>query len=96
MLLKHDKITKIISLTSQYSPVVIGIFGSYARNESMPDSDLDILIDFHDKVNLLDIIGMEQAISDALDIKVDLVTKQSLDTLIEASVYNDLKIIYEG
>ena len=61
-------------------PLKVGIFGSYARGENSPNSDLDILVylDYSKKISLLDLIGIEQEISDALGIKVDLVTEKSL------------------
>ena len=38
---KHKK-----ELSDKYSIKEIGIFGSYARDEEKPDSDIDILIEF--------------------------------------------------
>ena len=64
---------------SKYSPSLVGIFGSYARNEQTTSSDIDILIDFEHKVTLLDLIGLEQELSELLGIKVDLVTVKSVN-----------------
>lgn len=67
----------IIHHLSPLRPSRIGIFGSYARNENKPGSDLDILvsIEYSTRPSLLDIIGIEQDLSDTLGIKVDLVTE---------------------
>lgn len=46
---------KIITYLSQYNPVKIGIFGSYARNEDTAESDIDILVDFKKTLNLFDL-----------------------------------------
>lgn len=37
---------QIIDITSKFNPKMIGIFGSFARGENNPNSDLDILFDF--------------------------------------------------
>lgn len=68
----------IKSTLQKINPSFVGIFGSYARGDYNSQSDLDILIDFNSKVNLLDVIGLEQELSENLGIKVDLVTRRSL------------------
>ena len=50
----------IIEVLDPYDPERIGIFGSYARNEEKPDSDLNILVSFSKSLNLLQLIGLEQ------------------------------------
>ena len=69
---------------------MIGVFGSYARNEQTKESDLDLLIDFNSKINLLDLIGLEQELSEVLGIKVDLVTKRSVKENLLPFIQKDL------
>ena len=58
----------------------IGIFGSYVRGEEKEGSDLDVLVEFEEdaKLSLLDVVGLEIALSDLLGVKVDLVEKKNL------------------
>jgi len=65
-------------LAAQYAVKELGIFGSYVRGEQQPDSDLDILIDFDEYPSLLEFIGLEQSLSEQLDLPVDLVMKSDL------------------
>ena len=83
----------IKTVLSPFQPQEIGIFGSYARNENKPESDLDILVSFGQRVNLFELIGMEQELSDQLGLKVDLVTRQSLSPLLSNLVEKDLQMI---
>ncbi|TVR40589.1 MAG: DNA polymerase beta [Cryomorphaceae bacterium] len=83
----------IKDVLSAYKPIMIGLFGSYARGEQNSKSDLDLLVDFDDNVNLLDIIGMEQELSARLGIKVDLVTRRSLHPRLKEYVERDLIIL---
>ena len=74
----------------KFEPSLVGIFGSYARNEYNNTSDLDILIDFEKNVNLLDLIGLEQELSELLGIKVDLVTVRSVNQKLNSNIQRDL------
>ncbi|MFM2226228.1 MAG: hypothetical protein RJA07_2430 [Bacteroidota bacterium] len=86
----------IISTIMPYKPIMIGLFGSYSRNEETSKSDIDLLVDFSSQINLFDIIGIEQKLTDELKIKIDLVSKNALHTSIKPYVENDLKIIYHA
>ena len=83
----------IIEMMSKFNPKMVGIFGSYARKENTRDSDLDILVDFDQTPNLLEIIGLEQELSERLGVQVDLVTLQSLHPLLKEKVQNDLILL---
>jgi predicted nucleotidyltransferase len=50
------------------------IFGSVARGQSRPSSDLDVLVEMEPGRTLLDLVGLEQELGDALGRHVDVVT----------------------
>lgn len=89
MLTIHQK-TVIKDTLKKYDPVLIGIFGSYARNEQSDSSDLDLLIDLNRQTNLLDLIGLEQELTELLGIKVDLVTMRSVNDQLKTYILRDL------
>ncbi len=80
----------IQDVTKKMQPSMVGIFGSYARGEEKKNSDLDILIDFNSKINLLELIGLEQELSELLGVKVDLVTLKSVSQLLKPYIEKDL------
>lgn len=80
----------ICEVSGKFNPVRIGVFGSYARNEQKSGSDLDLLIEFDRKINLLDLIGLEQELSELLQIKVDLVTRRSVPERLMPYIEKDL------
>jgi predicted nucleotidyltransferase len=80
----------ILEITAKYDPTYVGLFGSYSRNEEQPESDIDILIDFKDNLDLLTIIGIEQELEELLGKKVDLITYKSLNKLLKPFIENDL------
>lgn len=54
------------------------IFGSVARGDDEPGSDLDLLVDFTDEATLLDEVGLRLALSDLLRVDVDIVAADAL------------------
>lgn len=84
---------KIIEIIKPFNPRRIAIFGSYARNENFPGSDLDILVDFYQTVNIFDLVGLEQDLTEQLGIQVDLITESSVHPKIRPHIIRDLKVI---
>jgi len=58
----------------------VAIFGSTARNEARDDSDVDILVEFEPgaSIGLFEFVRVQFFLEDALDRKVDLVTRGGL------------------
>jgi uncharacterized protein len=81
----------ILKTLRPYEPKKVAVFGSFSRGENNSESDLDLLVELGIKINLLDLIGIEQELSEALGIKVDLITEKSLDPLIKPYIENDLQ-----
>ena len=67
-------------IKQDYQIAQLGIFGSYIRGEATKNSDLDILVEFKPQARfgLLTFCQLENHLSELLDIKVDLVMKDSL------------------
>jgi hypothetical protein len=85
---------KIVSILKGHGVKTIGIFGSYARGEAGPESDIDVLVEFSGRKSLLDIVGIEQELSEALGIKVDLLTEKSISPYLIDSVKKEMAVIY--
>lgn len=94
-MISSEKQNVIVQYLSEYLPTKIGIFGSYARDENRPDSDLDILIDIKKPISLFDLVKIQQDLSDLVGIKVDLVTERSIrNEKLKKYIEKDLKIIF--
>ena len=99
--LKQQTLTAMSSAIAEYlktQPVLKAwIFGSFARGEDTPWSDIDILVEYdrNQSVGLMKIAGMKNSLEDILDRNVDLVEKGTLRPYAVDSVNNDKKLIYE-
>ena len=90
-----EKVRKIVTeekdeIRRQYKAKVKGIFGSHVRGEAHADSDVDLLVDFDEGVNLFDMIGLEQFLEDKLGCKVDVVPRSALRKELRPSVYSEM------
>jgi uncharacterized protein len=68
--------------------VRLSLFGSTARGEARPDSDIDLLAAFDNarRLSLLDVIRIENQISDLLGHAVDLIEEGTLKPRVRQSV----------
>lgn len=69
------------------------LFGSMARDEAQPGSDLDLFIDYdpNKKFSLVDLVGIKHLLEDDLGIEIDITTRDSLhprlrDDIIKSAV----------
>lgn len=73
------------------------LFGSFARMEERPDSDIDILVDLDHTVpmGLLQYVGMANALENITGRKIDLVAEGSLKPFAKDRIKHDKVLIYE-
>jgi uncharacterized protein len=91
---KENIYNYVVSFLKNYNASKIAVFGSYANNEESSKSDLDIMVEFKDKITLFDLVGMEQELSEKLGIKVDLITEKSISPCLIDKVREEMKVIY--
>ncbi len=77
-------------LSDRYGVSVSGVFGSYARGEQKPDSDLDVLVEIVRPISLIELVGAEQYLSDVLGRKVDMVPRRSLRSELRDGILEEL------
>ncbi len=92
----HVDEAALAELCRQYRVKELSVFGSAARGEMRPDSDIDLLVDFLPDagVDLVDHAGLMLDLGRLLGRKVDLVSKNGLRPLIRASVLRDARLLY--
>jgi predicted nucleotidyltransferase len=88
--------TAVSSLAEQMLPILerygvrkAGVFGSYARGDARPGSDLDLLVDLPPGSSLLDLVGLQLDLSEALGMEVDAGTYASIHPLVRERILRD-------
>ncbi len=74
----HSKREDILKLAAKHGAFNVRIFGSVARGEEKPDSDIDFLVELEADRSLLDRIGLMQDLEDFLGRKVDVANVNGL------------------
>lgn len=84
----QEKRELILKIADEHGIKNVRIFGSVARLEDGPESDLDLLVEFEKDRSLFDLIRFKQEIEDLLETRVDVVTENSIHQSIKEDVLN--------
>ncbi|MFZ0931620.1 MAG: nucleotidyltransferase family protein [Syntrophobacteraceae bacterium] len=87
--LLKSKREDIIRIAAKYGASNIRIFGSVARGEAGPESDVDLLIELEPGRSLLDHVALLQDLEDILALKVDVVNEKALHHCIRDRVLRE-------
>lgn len=66
---------EILRISAKHGARNVRVFGSVARGEARPDSDVDFLVDMEPGRSLLDMGGLLMDLRDLLGLEVDVVTE---------------------
>lgn len=94
--MERDRVLKILTAHQQTLKNLgvksLAIFGSVARDEAKPESDVDVLVEFEGAVTFDRYMDLKFYLEDRLGTKVDLVSKKMLKPLIRENV--EREVIY--
>jgi uncharacterized protein len=77
-------------LRAQYGLCSLAVFGSVARSEHGPESDVDLVASFSETPSLLRLLEVENDLADTLGNRVDLVLEDGLKPRIARSLSREL------
>ena len=78
---------EILRLAQAHGAHNVRIFGSVARGESPPQSDVDFLVEMDSGRSLLDLIELSQDLETLLQRKVDVLTDQGLSPYLAQRIH---------
>jgi len=76
--LLKEKREEILQIAAKHGARNVRVFGSAARDEARPDSDVDFLVELEDGRSLFDHVSLMQDLEDLLGRKVDVVEKEGV------------------
>ena len=85
--LLESRRNEILDLAGRYGAKNVRIFGSAARGEGGPASDVDLLVDMEKGRNLLDLVGFWQDLEELLGCRVDVITDGGMSPYLRERIY---------
>src|SRR3989338_5232177 len=83
----------ILQIAARHGARNVRVFGSAARGEARPDSDVDFLVDMEPGRSLLDMGGLLMDLRDLLGLEVDVVTEHGLKPRIRERVLKEAELL---
>ena len=80
---------EILKLAEQYRTFNVRIFGSVARGEATPDSDVDFLVSVLPNTSIFELVGLWLSLQDLLGCEVNLSTDEGLKDHFKRQVLQD-------
>ena len=87
--------TRCTPLFKRYGVTRASIYGSVARGEAGPNSDVDMIVSLEEPLGLFKFFEMQDALEEMLGCKVDLATPDSINPHLARRIAPDLTAIYE-
>ena len=77
---------EILQIAMRHGAANIRVFGSRARGEARPESDVDLLVTVGQHTSLLDIVAIKQDLEDLLGAAVHVVTEDAISPYLRDQV----------
>ncbi|MGW5452936.1 nucleotidyltransferase domain-containing protein [Nocardia sp. NPDC003979] len=78
--LLEERRSEFEAVLTRYPVTNVWLFGSVARGEDRPDSDLDLLVELAPNSSVLDILDLDSELRELLGCPVDVVTTADLES----------------
>lgn len=89
--LLESKKKDVIRLAQQHGARNVRIFGSVARGDAGPESDIDFLVEIERGRSLLDLVAFWQDLEELLGRKVDVLTDGGVSPYLKDQIYSEAK-----
>jgi hypothetical protein len=77
-------------ISNEFKADVQGFFGSRARGDAREDSDLDVLVRFHDEASVYDLVELGDFLEDVFRCNVDIVSVRALSEKPDQHILDEL------
>ncbi len=89
--LLKEKREAVIALAAKHGAREPRVFGSVARGEEGPQSDIDLLVKMEEGRSLLDLSALAQELRDLLGVRVDVVSEDGLYWLVRRRILREAR-----
>ena len=89
--LLKEKLLAIMDLADKHGAHSVRVFGSIARGDSGPESDVDLLVKMEEGRSLLDLSAMVLDLKELLGVNVDVVSEDGLYWLLRRRILKEAR-----
>ena len=81
------------AMLKKYKVNKVGIFGSFASGKTKKKSDVDLLVEFEDVIDLFDFVHLTDELQKILKTKVDLSTPDAIKPYVKPMILKEVEWI---
>ena len=81
------------AIFKKYKVNKVGIFGSFVTGKTKKKSDVDLLVEFEDVIDLFDFVHLSDEIQKVLKVKVDLSTPDAIKPYVKPMIMREVEWI---
>jgi len=82
---------RLDAILQKYGVMQASVFGSFARGEAGPESDLDLLVTYKPGTTLFDAMSLQDELEKALGRRVDIVSQKYLSERLSKRISKDIR-----
>ncbi|MEO7274852.1 MAG: nucleotidyltransferase family protein [Vicinamibacterales bacterium] len=83
----------ILRIAAHHGARNVRLFGSAARGDHRPESDVDLLVEMESDRSLLDLVGLGQDLEELLHRRVDVLTDESLHPALRHRIASEARTL---
>ena len=91
LLVEHRE--RVLAIAREHRATNVQVFGSVARGDDTPDSDIDLLVEFLPPLNLLTRIGLIDDLENELGVSVDVSTPTGLKKRCRSAILAESRVL---
>ena len=82
-------------LKDNYNVKSLGLFGSFIKGTQKKGSDVDVLVEFSETIDLIEFVNLESYLNKILGKKVDLVMRSALKPRIGKHILKEVRYVWK-
>ena len=83
---------RIVQTLKEQGATRVAVFGSFARGEQKPGSDLDLIVEFSERKSLLELVRIERELCESSGMQVDLLTEKAISPYMIDNVKREMEV----
>ena len=87
---------RLAEFCRRHAIVRLRIFGSAAKGEERPDSDVDLIADFGVRIGFFELIRAEDDLTELFGRPVDLLTEPGISPYMRDSILESAEVIFDA